>query len=211
MRKASFRTALMATALLGGLIAFPLGAQAHCDSIDGPVASAAVKALDTNNVNLILPFAPASAEAELTGAFKQAVAVRTGGGEAKALADRYFMETAVRLHRAGEHAPYTGLKPAGTDFGPAIPAAERALDEKDLAPVLQVLDEAVTHGAGAKFEHAAHLQAAAKEPARYEDVAAARERVSAELAFIGYVEGIYLASQSSGHTEGGEQTAAHAE
>ena len=42
---------------------------------------------------------------------------------AKTLADRYFMETAVRLHRLGEKAPYTGLKPAGTDFGPAIGAA----------------------------------------------------------------------------------------
>lgn len=201
----------MTTVLLGGLIAFPLSAQAHCDSIDGPVASAAVKALDTDNVNLILPFAPASAEAEMTDAFRQALVVRAGGGEAKELADRYFMETAVRLHRAGEHAPYTGLKPAGTDFGPAIPAAERALEEKNLKQVAAVLNEAVAHGVGAKFERAAHLQAVSKEPAGQAEVAAARERISAELAFIGYVEGIYLATQSSGHVEGGEQTAAHAE
>jgi hypothetical protein len=201
----------MATAMLGGLLAFPLSAQAHCDSVDGPVAGAAVKALDTNNVNLILPFAPAAAEAEMTDAFRQATAVRAAGGEAKALADRYFMETAVRLHRAGEQAPYTGLKPAGTDFGPAIPAAERALEEKNLKEVVTILDEAVAHGVGAKFEHAAHLQAVSKEPAGQADVAAARERISAELAFIGYVEGIYLATQSSGHVEGGDQTAVHAE
>jgi hypothetical protein len=201
----------MATALLGGLLAFPLSAQAHCDAVDGPVASAAVKALDTDNVNLILPFAPAAAEAEMTDAFRQAIAVRAAGGEAKALADRYFMETAVRLHRAGEHAAYTGLQPAGTDFGPAIPAAERALQEKSLKGVTEVLDEAVAHGVSAKFEHAAHLQAVSKEPANQAEVAAARERISAELAFIGYVEGIYLATQSNGHVEGGEQTAAHAE
>lgn len=211
MRKTPLRRALMATALFGGLIAFPLSAQAHCDAVDGPVASAAVKALDTDNVNLILPFAPATAEAEMTDAFRQAVAVRAAGGESKALADRYFMETAVRLHRAGEHAPYTGLKPAGTDFGPAIPAAERALEENDPKQVAAVLDEAVAHGVGAKFEHAAHLQAVSKEPASQAEVAAARERISAELAFIGYVEGIYLATQSSGHVEGGEQAAAHAE
>ena len=201
----------MTTVLLGGLIAFPLSAQAHCDSIDGPVASAAVKALDTDNVNLILPFAPVSAEAEMTDAFRQALVVRAGGGEAKELADRYFMETAVRLHRAGEHAPYTGLKPAGIDFGPAIPAAEQTLETRDLKPVLEVLTEAMAHGAAAKFEHAAHLQAASQEPASHAEVAAARELVSAELAFIGYVESIYLATQSSGHAEGGEQTAAHSE
>jgi hypothetical protein len=201
----------MTTVLLGGLIAFPLSAQAHCDSVDGPVASAAMKALDTSNVNLILPFAPASAEAEMTEAHRQALAVRAGGGEAKALADRWFMETAVRLHRAGEHAPYTGLKPAGTDFGPAIPAAEHALESKDLKPVLAVLNEAVAHGAHAKFEHAAQLGVAPKEPTNATDVAAARERISAEFAFIGYVEGIYAATQGSGHSEGGEQAAAHTE
>lgn len=210
-RKNPLRAALMTATLLGGLIAFPLGAEAHCDAADGPVASAAVKALDTDNVNLVLPFAPAAAEAELTEAFRQALAVRGAGAEAKALADRYFMETAVRLHRAGEHAPYTGLKPAGTDFGPAIPAAEQALEAKDLKPMLEVLNEAVAHGSQAKFEHAVHLQSAGKEPSSPADVAAARERVSAELAFIGYVESIYLATQSSGHVEGGAQSAAHAE
>lgn len=204
------RHILMTSILLGGLMAFPLSAQAHCDAADGPVASAAVKALDTNNVNLVLPFAPASAEAEISESFRQALAVRASGGEAKALADRYFMETAVRLHRAGEHAPYTGLKPAGTDFGPAIPAAEKALETHDLKPVLAVLNQAAAQGAEAKLQHAAHL-AAGKEPSTYAEVAAARERVSAELAFIGYVEGIYLATQATGHVEGAEQAAAHNE
>ena len=45
--------------------------------------------------------------------------------EARELADRYFFETLVRIHRAGEGAPYTGLKPAGRDLGPAVPAAVR--------------------------------------------------------------------------------------
>src|SRR5262245_48964957 len=200
------KKALMTSILLGGLIAFPLSAQAHCDAVDGPVASAAVKALDSNNVNLVLPYAPATAEAELGEAFRQALAVRTAGGEAKGLADRYFMETAVRLHRAGEHAPYTGLKPAGTDFGPAIPAAEKALETHDLKPVLTLLNEAAAHGAHAKLQLVTH-QHASKEPTNQAEVVAARERVSADLGFIGYIESIYLATQSNGHIEGGEQTA----
>ena len=89
--------------------------------MDGPVAVAARKALDTRNVNLVLLYASAEFEAELTAAFEQALIVRDKGPEAKAFANRYFMETAVRLHRTGEKAPYTGLKPAGTRLRPGDP------------------------------------------------------------------------------------------
>ena len=51
----------------------------------------------------------------------------------------YFFETLVRLHRAGEGAPYTGLKPAGRDLGPAIPAADRALETGDVEPLVRLL------------------------------------------------------------------------
>jgi hypothetical protein len=187
------------------LVAFalaPMSAEAHCDAVDGPVATAAVKALETRNVNLILPFAPAQAEPELSAAFEQALAVRGKAPDAKALADRYFMETAVRLHRAGEGAPYTGLQPAGTDFGPAIPTAEKALDTGKTDELTALMSEQVTHGIADRFKDAVAHRSATKEPAAASDVGAARERVSAELAFIGYVEGIYLATKGGNHAEG---------
>ncbi|MCI0429967.1 MAG: DUF6448 family protein [Rhodospirillales bacterium] len=189
------------SAFLIGLALAPMSAQAHCDAVDGPVAAAAVKALDTRNVNHILPFAPAQAEPELSAAFEQALAVRTKGPEAKALADRYFMETAVRLHRAGEGAPYTGLQPAGTDFGPAIPAAEEALETGKADDLTALMAEQVAHGITDRFRDAMAHSSAAKEPAAAADVAAARERISAELAFIGYVEGIHLAAKGGMHVE----------
>ncbi|MGE0333899.1 MAG: DUF6448 family protein [Gammaproteobacteria bacterium] len=188
--------------LLIGLALAPTSAQAHCDAVDGPVATAAVKALDTGNVNLILPYAPAQAEPDLTAAFERALAVRGKGAETKALADRYFMETAVRLHRAGEGAPYTGLQPAGTDFGPAIPAAEEALETGKTEELMALMAEQVTHGIADRFKDAVAHRPATKEPAGVSDVAAARERVSAELGFIGYVEGIYLATKGGVHAEG---------
>jgi hypothetical protein len=188
-------------ALAGALFLGPVGAQAHCDAIDGPVATAAVRALETKNVNLILPYAPATAEPELTAAFEHAVTVRAKGPEASALADRYFMETAVRLHRAGEGAPYSGLQPAGRDFGPAIPAAEKALESGQIEPVLGLLRQAVTHGITERFAHAAETRAAPKAPEAKSDVGAARARVSAELAFIGYVEAIYQAIKGGTHAE----------
>jgi hypothetical protein len=43
--------------------------------------------------------------------FTKTLAVRKQSKEAKELADMYFFETLVRIHCAGEGAPYTGLKP----------------------------------------------------------------------------------------------------
>jgi hypothetical protein len=196
------KTLLALPVFLIGLALAPMSTQAHCDAVDGPVATAAVKALDTRNVNLILPFAPAQAEPELSAAFEQALAVRGKEPEAKTLADRYFMETAVRLHRAGEGAPYTGLQPAGTDFGPAIPAAEKALETGKTDELTALMSEQVTHGIADRFKDAVAHSSATKEPAAASDVAAACERVSAELAFISYVEGIYLATRGGIHAEG---------
>jgi hypothetical protein len=83
---------LTVTALAGALVLAAPGARAHCDAIDGPVATAVVAALDAGNVNLVLPYAPAEAEPELERAFDQARTARGQSAETKALADRYFME-----------------------------------------------------------------------------------------------------------------------
>ncbi len=191
---------LAASALAAGLLFGSQSAQAHCDSIDGPVASAAQKALDTGNVNLALPYAPVTAESEIAAAFAQSLKVRRLGSEAKALADRAFIETTVRLHRAGEGAAYTGLKPAGIDYGPAIPAADRAIESGDLAQVRALLAEEMEHGLHARFAHVRETQKAAKEAKTAKDVVAVRERVSAELGFVAYVEGLRQAARGApGH------------
>lgn len=189
---------LAAAAALAGVMSLPQTAQAHCDAVDGPVANAALAALDSGNVALALPFAPAKAEGEIKAAFAQAVKVRALGPDAKALADRAFIETTVRLHRAGEGAPYTGLKAAGTDFGPAIPAAERAIETGNLSQVRAVLTEAIAHGLHARFET---VQAARAAVARSNgDVAAARERASAELGLVVYVEAVWQSAHgAAGH------------
>ena len=198
------RIKLLTAALLSGglLFASQQSAQAHCDSIDGPVAKAALVALDTGNVNAALPYAPASAEGEIKAAFANSLKVRALGPDAKALADRAFIETTVRLHRAGEGAPYTGLKPAGLDHGPAIPAAERALASGDLSQVKTVLTHEMEHGLAERFTHARHVQAHTIAPKSANDVAAARERASAELEFVTYVEGLRQAAKgATGHKD----------
>jgi hypothetical protein len=94
------KASLTVVTVLAVFLLAALGVEAHCDAEDGPVAMAARKALETKNVNLVFPYVPAEFEVELTAAFQQALGVRDEGPEARALADRYFMETAVRLHRA---------------------------------------------------------------------------------------------------------------
>jgi hypothetical protein len=190
--------AAVATILsFGGGAAF-----AHCDSIDGPVARAAERALSTGNVLLILPYAPAAAEPELHSAFASARKVRVLNEDARALADRSFMETAVRLHRLGEGASYTGLKPA-TDHGPAIPAAEKALESGDTASLRQVFSLELEHILHVRLEEARALRGSPIEPATASEVEAARKRVSAELEFVAFAEGLRqaIAGNLAGHHE----------
>lgn len=109
---------LIATIAASGILFGAHTANAHCDALDGPVAAAVQRALENGNINPVLAYAPETAETEILAAFEQSRVVRTLGADAQALADRAFMETVVRLHRAGEGAAYTGLKPAGANYGP---------------------------------------------------------------------------------------------
>jgi hypothetical protein len=164
-------------------------ALAHCDGLDGPVVNAAREALETGDVTLVLIWVQPDDEAEIQAAFADTMAVRGLSPAAEDLADRYFFETLVRLHRAGEGAPYTGLKPAGRDLGPAIPAADGAIESGDLNEAATLLTEAVEHGLHAEFE-------ALQERRGYDpsDVEAGREYVEAYVSFIHYAERIYEAA-----------------
>lgn len=99
----------------------------HCDAMDGPVVKAALAALAASDVGVVLPFVDEAGEAGVRALFDEVAAVRSTGGTAGEIAERLFLETVVRLHRATEGAPFTGLKPAGLDHGPVIPIAERAI------------------------------------------------------------------------------------
>jgi hypothetical protein len=176
---------LAAGLLLGAQVAY-----SHCDSVDGPVAKAVEKALSSGNVYPVLAYAPAAAESELRASFDQARRVRTMGPEAQLLADRSFLETAIRLHRAGEGAPFTGIKPAGIDYGPVIPAAERAVETGDLSTLKAVLVQEIEHALEERLAHVRETQKAEREPRSAAEVAAARERISAELGFVTYAESV---------------------
>lgn len=179
-------------ALAVGAIIFsqPAPASAHCDSVNGPVVTAAQAALEQGDVKLVLPYVKPEAEAELTAAFQHTLEVRQLGAEAQELADHYFFETAVRLHRQGEGAAYTGLK-TETDHGPALAAADEALETGSLDTVYSVLDQAIQQGVAEKYEA---VQAARTLATEENTVEAQRERAEAELIFEKYVYELYTAA-----------------
>jgi hypothetical protein len=78
-------------------------------------------------------------EDEIRGVFETVLPVRALSNGAREVADRLFFESVVRVNRAGEGAPYTGLKPAGLDVGPVIPLAERAIATGSPDPVAEYL------------------------------------------------------------------------
>lgn len=178
--------------LVLALLAVPGRAYAHCDTMDGPVVKAAQRALETGNVNLVLLWVQPDDEREIRTAFDRTLHVRKQSAEAQRLADLYFFETLVRIHRAGEGAPYTGLKPAGTDLGPAVPAADRAIATGSLAEVEQVLLHAIRDGLRAHFQEVME-----KRGYRSDDVAAGRAYVAAYVPYVHYVEGVYEAAVSA--------------
>jgi hypothetical protein len=195
---------LLAIAVGSLVLSWPVPAQAHCDSINGPVVTAAQTALDGGDVDLVLPYVKPEYEAELVAAFQHTLEVRQLGPEAKELADHYFFETAVRLHRAGEGAAYTGLK-METDHGPALAAADQALETGSLESVYATLDQALQPGVAETFEA---VQMARLKATEEGTVVAQRERVEAELIFEKYVYELHNAALGQMlHAEGGETQA----
>jgi hypothetical protein len=167
--------------------------------MDGPVVIAARQALEKEDVNLILPYVKEDATADVKSAFDKAVRARKVDPAAREVADLYFYETAVRLHRAGEGAPYTGIKPAGLDVGPVIPVAEKAIEAGSPDALIRLLTDTLRHEVENRFEHMKHLR-----EHRPGDVAKAREYVEAMLGLEVYSHQLYQAMKAKPH-EGGHE------
>lgn len=159
-------------------------AWAHCDALDGPVVLEAKAALEANDVKPLLKWVQAKDEAEIREAFARTVAVRKLGAEAKQVADTYFFETLVRVHRAGEGAPYSGLKPAGL-IDPAFVKADRVLEGGSIDELAEAIGAHAEEGLRERYARAAEARKHA-----HDSVEAGRKYVEAYVTYIHYVEGI---------------------
>lgn len=158
---------------------------AHCDTVDGPVVTDAKAALEKKDFTPVLKWIKPEHEAELKTAFARTLAVRAQGSEARELADQFFFETLVRVHRAGEGAPYTGLKPAGTKVEPAIAVADQALESGKADALIKTMTDEATAGIRQRF-----VEAIEKKKHAEQSVEAGRKYVAAYVEFVHYVEAL---------------------
>lgn len=169
----------------------------HCDTMDGPVVKAATRALEAKDVMLVLPYVPKDGEEEVERCFASVVELRAQGAPARELADRHFFETVVRLHRAGEGEPFTGLKPAGTDPGPVVPVAERAIETGSADELVALLCDTVAARARAQLRTVIELREQADG-----DLEANRRYVSAMLGLQVWAHKLHKCAESAPHEAG---------
>jgi hypothetical protein len=171
--------------LIGALaLLVPQMAAAHCDALDGPVITEARMALEKGDMTPILKWVMPEYENEVRQAFAKTLQVRGLGPQAQELADLYFFETLVRVHRAGEGAPYTGIKPAGTIEAP-IAKADLALGQGSVDELAEAIGAHVAKEMRSRFAHALELRERADE-----SVEVGREFVEAYVQYVHFVEGI---------------------
>ena len=164
----------------------PRSSRAHCDTLDGPVVKDAKGALSKGDVTAVLKWVTKQDEVVIRAAFQKTLAVRKLNPEAKELADMYFFETLVRVHRAAEGAPYTGLKSSVADLDPAVAAADKALETGSVEDLAKEISLAVENGIKQRFQQTIearkHIDAS---------VEAGREYVEAYVQFVHYVERLH--------------------
>ncbi len=198
--RANFLKVVLVTTIGIGIGLFIPGiASTHCDTLDGPVVVTAKMALDKSDVTPVLKWVTKDNEDEIRDLFKKTLTVRGKGPEAKELAEMYFFETLVRLHRAGEGAPYTGLKPAGT-VEPPVAAADKALEMGSVEGMVKNMTEHIAEAIRERFnrviEAKKHMD---------ENIEAGREYVEAYVDYVHFVERLHLDTHAvPGHHGEGE-------
>jgi hypothetical protein len=183
--------------LSGVMIAFLVIANAsdvfaHCDTLDGPVVAEARQALATGDVTPVLKWVLSDEEDNIKAAFKHTLAVRQLGDEARNLADTYFFETLVRIHRAGEGAPYSGLQP-DSSVDPAVTLADKAIEKGSVEQLTNVLNNALKSGLTSRFEEVLSSRKHADE-----SVAEGRNYVKAYVKFTHFAEGVHQLIEGEG-------------
>ena len=165
---------------------------AHCDSYDGPLIKDALKALETNNVSLVLKWIEPADEKEITDLFNKTYALKTGDQEIYSIVEKHFLETLVRLHREGEGQPFTGLKPAGS-ASPIVVMADQALADHDIDELLGKLDNHINSVIREKYNKVEKLG-----KIKETDTQTGREFVAAYVDYAHTLEAIHSVIETGG-------------
>jgi len=159
----------------------------HCDTMDGPVVTAAELALEMENINYVLPYVKKDLERELKDAFDKTIVVRELSGDAAEVADYWFFETAVRLHMSGKGKSYTGIKHSGLNQGSVINKAEEAIETGDKSELEEFLMDFIGEAFERRFETAMY-----KKEYDLNNIDAARDYLNSMLEFVLFVNKLYI-------------------
>jgi hypothetical protein len=182
---------MIVAAVWFGLLVTPQFAAAHCDTLDGPVIKDARSALEKKDITPVLKWVQTKDEAQLQKVFKQALVAAKKGTKDQEQSEHHFFETLVKIHRAGEGAPFTGLKPAG-EVEPVIVAADTALVSDSAEELIKLVTDSVAKGV-----HERHSRAVELYKHKDESVEAGRKYVEAYVEYTHYVE--RLQQDAEGH------------
>lgn len=183
-RRASLRRLLAPSYILLMLIFSTNVSFAHCDTMDGPLIKDAKIALGKGNVNYVLKWVQPEDETEIKEAFSLVMKVRKSGADAQLLADKYFFETVVRLHRSGEGVPFTGVKPSGTPIDERVLAADKSIEKGNLSPLKDLVPKEMLPELQERFNKAMSLK-----NFDVNIVSEGREYIEAYVQFFKFAEG----------------------
>ncbi|MFI3705934.1 DUF6448 family protein [Streptococcus parauberis] len=181
----------------------PLSASAHCDTMDGPTVVDGKKAMESNNVNYVMKWVAPEYQKEITDKFNLSMKVKDQSPEAKELAEQYFFSEVVRVHRAGEGAPFDGLKPSGTPIDEKVLAADKSIEVGNLSPLEGMTEKEKMPELKERFEKVMSLK-----DYDVNDLEAGREYIEAYVKFFKFAEGEEEHAAEGAHGE--EANNAHA-
>jgi len=176
------------------IFTFSHNAYPHCDTMDGPVIKDAKLALEKKNVNYVLKWVRPVDENEVIKAFALAVKVRSLNADSKELSEKYFYENLVRIHRAGEGVPFTGVKPSGTPIDEKIKAADKAIETGNLKELEKLIPDDKRSKLNELFNKAMGLK-----KFDVNNVKAGREYIEAYVKYFHFAEG------EEGHRHNGHE------
>jgi|SRR5665647_15780 len=166
------------------ILMMPITASAHCDTMDGPTVADGYKAIESNNVNYVLKWVQPEYEDDITKIFNLTMKVKDLSSEAKEISEQYFFSELVRMHRAGESAPFDGLKPTGTPIDEKVLAADKSIEAGNLSPLEGLIEEEKLPELTERFENVMALK-----DYDVNDVEEGREYIEAYVKFFKFAEG----------------------
>ncbi|TAL60302.1 MAG: LysM domain-containing protein [Bacteroidetes bacterium] len=183
-RKRNLRIGLVPLFILSLLILSTNVTFAHCDTMDGPLIKDAMQAIGQNNVNYALKWVSSENETEIKNVFNLMMKVRVLSPEAKDIAEKYFFETLVRIHRSGEGVPFTGVKPHGTPIDEKILAADKSIEIGNLSPLKDMVAKDILPELTKRFDKVMSLK-----NFNVNNVLEGREYIEAYVQFFKFAEG----------------------